>query len=79
MKTVSLKLPDALHSRLTKLAKQRGAPKSVVLREALDAYLSVDGRSNGLSCLDLAGDLVGSLEGPPDLATNKRHMRGYGR
>jgi hypothetical protein len=79
MKTVSLKLSDALHARLTKLAKQRGAPKSAVLRDALDVYLATDGRSDGLSCLDLAGDLVGSIAGPSDLSTNKRHLRGYGR
>ncbi len=32
------------------------------------------------SALDLAGDLVGSVEGGPgDLATNPKHLNDYGR
>jgi hypothetical protein len=31
------------------------------------------------SCLALAEDLVGCVEGPGDLSHHKRHMRGYGR
>lgn len=32
----------------------------------------------GLSALDLAGDLVGCLEAPSDLSTNKEYLRGFG-
>ena len=28
--------------------------------------------------LDLAGDLIGSVEGPSDLSTNRAYMDGYG-
>lgn len=31
------------------------------------------------SVLDLAGDLVGCVDGPPDLATNPKHLDGYGQ
>ncbi len=31
------------------------------------------------SCLELAGDLVGSLEGPGDLSTNKSYFKDFGR
>lgn len=34
---------------------------------------------NPISFLELAGDLIGSLEGlPPDLSTNKNYMAGFG-
>ena len=32
-----------------------------------------------VSASELAGDLIGSVEGPEDLSTNKKHMRGYGK
>ena len=31
------------------------------------------------SVADLAGDIIGSVEGPGDLSTNKKHMDDYGR
>ena len=80
MKNISLKLPDELHARLARVSEQRGAAKSEVVRAALEAYFAASpGPPNGVSCADLAGDLVGSLDGPTDLATNPRHLRGYGR
>jgi hypothetical protein len=27
----------------------------------------------------LAGDIVGSVDGPPDLSTNPKHVRDYGK
>jgi hypothetical protein len=79
MKNVSFKLPDELNARLEQASKQRGAAKSDIVRDALEAYFS--GQQNGarLSCLDLARDLAGSIDGPADLATNPKYMGGYGR
>jgi hypothetical protein len=80
MKTLSLKLPDALAAKLGAAAKKRQASKSVLVREALEAYLSNGGRRQPGSFLDLAGDLIGSLNGGPgDLAHNKKHLEAYGR
>jgi hypothetical protein len=39
----------------------------------------IAGAKGGLTVGDLAGDLIGSLEGPGDLSTSPRHMRGFGR
>ena len=78
MKNLSLKLPDGLHAKLAKASHERGAAKSDVVRDALEAYLA-GAASVDMSCADLAGDLVGSVEGPVDLATNPKHMRGYGQ
>ena len=79
MKNVSLKLPDHLNARLERLAKERAAGKSDIIREALEAYLANGIKGPRVSCLDLAGDLVGCVEGPPDLATNPKYMRGFGQ
>lgn len=80
MKTLSLKLPDALAAKLAAAARKRQASKSVLVREALEAYLSNGGRAQPGSFLDLAGDLVGCVDsGVSDLAHNPKHMEGFGR
>lgn len=77
MTTISLKLPDDMAARLDALARRRKMSRSELMREALAAIL--DGSPGRASIDDLAGDLVGSLAGPGDLSTNKKHMRGFGR
>lgn len=75
MRTVSFKLPEDLDDALNELARSRGASRSAVVREALEALAKGKRRS----VTALAGDLVGSVDGPTDLATNPRYMAGYGR
>jgi metal-responsive CopG/Arc/MetJ family transcriptional regulator len=79
MKNVSLKLPDELHARLEEISKRRGAAKSDVIRDALEAYFGGAKNGSQASCAELAGNLVGSLAGPVDLATHPKHLEGYGR
>ena len=80
MKTLTLKIPDALATRLDAAARKRQASRSVLVREALETYLSNGGRPTGGSFVELAGDLIGSVDGGPgDLASNKKHLGGYGR
>jgi hypothetical protein len=79
MKNISLKLPDDLHARLARVSKDRGTAKSEIVRDALEAYFAGSQNGAGPSCLDLARDLAGVLDGPRDLATNPKYMRGYGR
>jgi hypothetical protein len=79
MKNVSLKLPEHLNARLERLAKERGTAKSQIVREALEAYFVSPKNGARVSCLELAGDLVGCVEGPADLATNPKYMRGFGK
>ena len=75
MRAISLKLPDALDRRLTELAVRRKTSRSALLREALEAYACEPSRS----VTALAGDLVGSLDGPKDLSSSPRHLSDYGR
>ena len=79
MKTLSLKLDDALYARVLAVAKQRGATQSDVVRDAILTRLEpTRGKSPG-SALDLAKDLAGCVTGPPDLSTNKTHLREFGK
>ena len=75
MRTVSFKLPEALDDALTDLAQRRNVSRSAVVRESLAALATDTHRS----VTALAGSLVGSLEGLPDLSTNPAHMTGYGK
>jgi len=79
MKTLALKLPEILEAQLEIFARQKGLSRSEIIRRALIDYFSNDDGSKAASFLDLSRDLVGSIDGSPDLSTNKAHFEGYGR
>ena len=80
MKSLSLKIPEALAAKLGAVAKRRKTSQAILIREALEAYLANGNRARPLSCYDLAPDLAGCLDGGPgDLATNKAHLEGFGQ
>lgn len=79
MENVAVKLPDDLYAKVVELSQRRGTAKSDVIRDALETYFTTAAGGSQMSCTDLAGDLVGSVVGPSDLATNRKHLRGYGR
>ena len=77
-KTITVKLPAKLASRLRTAVDRRGRTQSEIVREALESHL--DGRGvAATSFLDLTRDLAGSVSGRADLSSNPRHLRGYGR
>lgn len=79
MRTITLKLPDGLAARVSATVRRRGVSTSALVREALEDRLGGERRARATSCLDLAGDLAGVLEGPADLSSNGRRLKGYGR
>jgi len=79
MKTVSLKMPDALDSQLEEVARRTGRSKSLVVRMALSEFLPRGSRPSRRSFLSQAADLAGSVRAAPDLSTNRRRLEGYGR
>lgn len=82
MKTISLKLTAALNAQLDRAARQGKQSKSEIVRAALVQFLNgahLPQSKRGLSALDLAGDLAGSVDGPGDLSTNPAYMEGFGR
>ena len=79
MKTVSLKMPEDLEMQLSEVARRTGRSKSLLVRMALSQFLPRRSRSSGRSFLARATDLAGCVAAAPDLSTNKRRLRGYGR
>jgi predicted DNA-binding protein len=76
MKTISLKIDSHLYGWLEKQSQSSGRSKSAITREALEKSRD---RKSEPSCHDLMQDVCGSLRsGVADLATNKKHLKGFG-
>jgi predicted DNA-binding protein len=82
MSVLTCKLPQSLDGRLAELARRRGVPKSVLVREAIEAKLAEEATTphRAANLIEALGDTVGSIaSGKRDLARNKKHLRDYGR
>jgi Arc/MetJ-type ribon-helix-helix transcriptional regulator len=75
MKTITVKLPDALAEWLSRRARELGRSQSELVRDSLARAAESAG---GQSCHDLLQDVCGSVEGPKDLSTNSKHMHRFG-
>jgi hypothetical protein len=76
---ITFKVPRVLAGRLRALARKQGKAQSELLREGLALRLEKESALGEGSVLDLIEDLVGCLEGPSDLGSNPKHLRGFGR
>ncbi len=77
--TISLKIPDELVSRLDVLARARETSRSALFREALEEKLQTAARKSPPSLYERSADLCGSgASGAGDLASNPRHLDGFG-
>ena len=83
MKTMSLKITDALYGNLTALAEDQGMSRSELVRQALADFFRRRGRviesAPKGSALAMVEDLAGSVEGPEDLSSNRDHLEDLGR
>jgi predicted DNA-binding protein len=83
MSVLTCKLPHALDGQLSELARRRGVPKSVLVREAIEAKIAEETaapRRKAANLIEALGDTVGSIaSGKRDLARNKKHLQDYGR
>ena len=69
---ITVRIPQELVEALDRLASQRGARRSEVVRQALRAYLERPA-PEGERPFDRVRDLAGSVYGgPPDLAARHR-------
>ena len=75
MKTITVKLPEALATWLSRRARALGRPQSDLVREALQR---VSEGTSGASCHDRFADVCGVIDGPKDLSTNPKHFSGFG-
>lgn len=84
MSTLTLELPDELAARLEATSAMRQVPPAQIVREALENVLPgagrVEAQQEGPSAYDVLKDLVGCVDsGVTDLATNPKHMEGFGQ
>lgn len=79
MKTLTMKLGDALAAKVLALAKRRGTTRSAVVRDAITACIEKRRGAPMGSALALAKDLAGCVTGPADLSSNQTHLRRFGR
>ncbi len=79
MKTLSLKLPPSLETKLTHAARQRGTSKSSIVREALESFLQNNAAPKKGSALEAVSPWVGCVNGPGDLSTNPEYMDDFGK
>lgn len=79
MKTLALRLDEALYAKVLSRSKRRKTTRSEVVREALNLCVErCDGPSKE-SAFELAHDLTGTVAGPTGLSVNKVHLQGFGR
>jgi hypothetical protein len=76
VKTITVKLPEALASWLSRRAHELGRSQSELVREAIERARKGGGAP---SCHDLFADSCGSIDGPADLSTNRKHFRDFGK
>ena len=81
MKTLTVRLPEALVAQIEAESRARRLSKSDVVRERLSRAARADPRR--AASLDAIADLIGSVNGlPADLGARKKHYlkaTGYGR
>jgi predicted transcriptional regulator len=78
MKAISIKLPEPLFYDLAQRAKTSASSQSEIIRSALAAYLKRDAQPSTASCADRAQRWIGIMQGPADLSTNPKHLKGFG-
>jgi len=77
MVTLTIKLPEALKTRLEREAQQSGRSISAIIRELVNKKLP--SAPAGSSLFDRTSDLCGrGASGRHDLATNPAHFTGFG-
>lgn len=79
MTTISLKIPDEMVSRMDAMARAKQTSRSALLREALEEKLKAATRKTPLSLYEQSSDLCGKgCSSLGDLASNPKHMDGFG-
>lgn len=79
MITISLKISDELVSRMDAVARARRTSRSALLREALEECLRAAAKETPPSLYERSADLCGKgRSGLGDLASNPKHLEGFG-
>ena len=76
MKTLTMKLPDALAAWVERESRRKGNSKSAFVRDILDQQQ----KGVAIPVMDAIGDLCGCVDsGLGDLSHNRKHLRNFGR
>lgn len=79
MKTLTVKIPDAIFADITSDANARNVPKSEIVRERLMRKPAATKHAKG-SLWDRMEDLVIRSDSlPADLSSKKARLKGYGQ
>lgn len=79
MRVITFKADEELAKRLDALAEEQHTSRSELIRYAIEEYVESEERvAEAPSAYEALNDVIGSVEGPEDLATNPKHMEGYG-
>lgn len=71
--------PDVLVDVLLKLLLLVKSGQTQILKRLQQFATTQPSELNqAISALELAGDLAGCVDGPPDLSTNSEYMKGFG-
>jgi hypothetical protein len=77
VKTLTVKVPDALFAEIAGAAKTRNVPKSIIVRERLARKPATSKRRplwNRMEDLVIETDSL-----PADLSSNREYLKGYGK
>ena len=79
MKTICIKISEALDLQLQECSRKRRVSKSSLVRDSLEKTLRKELQNPQFSAFDLMKDGFGiAASGCPDLGSNPRHLKGFG-
>ncbi len=80
MSTITVKMPDIMVEHLNSEAEKHKTSRSEFVRYCIDKVLSGQVVKEKPSFYELSKDLCGKQKGgPSDLASNQKHLEGFGR
>ena len=72
-KYVTIYLDRALYGQFRREASARKSTVGKIIKERL-----LEKENAGLSLYDRVRDIIGQVDGPPDLSTNAKYLHGFG-
>jgi predicted DNA-binding protein len=77
---ITVRVPQALTTRLRNRSRAKGTTESELVREALENYLgSSGGERSAYNLAEEAGIIGFARNAPRDLSTNLRYLKGFGK
>jgi hypothetical protein len=77
MTTLTFKVPREMALKLERESARKRVPKSKILRSALAKELKTSKEKPSL--YDAMKGAIGCFDGPSDLSTNPKYLKGYGK